>query len=108
MSELSFDVLWRQDAAVVSRRRSLLAMGGTAAAAAALANSANSNARKKKRDPNTRCKQQARRCKASWENVCDDLNCEPAERAGLLGCCGLLKTCDIAEYNVCVLANVLG
>ena len=108
MSELSFDVLWRRNAAVVSRRRSLLAIGGAGAVAAALANSAISNARKKKRDPNKRCKQQAGRCKASWEDVCDDLNCEPAARAELLGCCGLLKTCDIAEYNVCVLANVLG
>jgi hypothetical protein len=108
MSELSFDVLWRQDAAEVSRRRSLLAIGGAGAAAAALANPASSNARKKKRDPNKRCKQQVGRCKASWDDLCDDLNCEPAARAGLLECCGLLKTCDIAEYNVCVLGNVLG
>lgn len=108
MSELNFEVLTRQAAAAVSRRRSLLALGGVGAAAAALANPAIAAKKKKKRDPNKKCKQQAGRCKASWENLCDDLNCEPAARAELLDCCGLLKTCDIAEYNICVLANVLG
>lgn len=107
MSEQPFGALTRQTAAAISRRRSLLALGGAGAALAALASPAVSAAKNTKKDPNKKCKQQAARCKSSWEEICEELNCEPAGLADLLECCAFLKTCAIAEYNPCVLATLL-
>lgn len=59
MGEQPFDDLTGQIAAAVSRRRSLLTLGGAGAALAALARPAANAVRKKKKDPNKTCKQQA-------------------------------------------------
>lgn len=102
MNEQRFDVLTRQ--AAMSRRRSLPVLGIAGAGLAALAVPGITSARKKKRrDPNKTCKQLAGKCKASWEAICEELNCIADARESLLACCEFFKTCNAGKYNLCVL-----